>query len=444
MNEFLNYNICNECLDEEYLVNKIDSEGVTTKCHYCQKNNKTIKMSKLVELIDNMHRTFIVEKEVFGDFDYDDDEMFGYSPEELITVHTGLDFEIVDKIVDYLSQEEQYDVVKDGAAPMYDNTLHYEYKYIYDFYYSDMWNTFCHILKHESRFFSKVAIEILDNLFNKLDSLYSTIGIKPIRSYGNNDDEKYFYRARKVHNKERRKEICLNPENELGPPNVGKSKFARMNPTGISVLYGALLRDTCVDELRLSAGEMAVTAKFEITRPIQILDLTVFNKMHDNLSYFDPEHDEKLNYVSFIQRFGMEISAPINKNTKELDYLPTQAFAEYLNDHYEPKIDAVIYNSAQNTENMNIVFLNNITKYFDKKNYEIINSRFYDDHLEGKYYALFEKPENQIVSENNVTDSQSNDNLNKYIVKFVENSVKIHVAEKITTDCKTYLVKKYF
>lgn len=444
MDEFLDYNICNECLDEEFLVAKIETEGTLSKCHYCKKRNKTIKMSELIDLIDEMHRSYMVEREMSGDIEIDEGESIGYDPVTLVTVHTGLEYEIAEQIVNHLSQEERHKVVKDGASPMYDDTLKYDYRYVDDLMYPRFWNAFCYILKHESRFFSKPAIGLLDELFNKLDSLYSTIGVEPIRSYGSVDKEKYFYRARKVFEEQKRIDICLNPEKELGPPNIINSKLGRMNPAGISVLYGCLLRDTCVDELRLSAGEIVVSAKFELTKPIQILDLTVFNKMHDNLSLFDPEYVDKLSYLNFIQKFGSEISEPINPNTKEIDYLPTQAFAEYLNDHFEPKIDAVIYNSVQNISNKNIVFLKNIVKDFDEHKYKKINSKLYNENFGESYYALFEKQENQIESEFIDNGKKSTKKTDDYVVNFVENSLKIHVAEKVTTECKTYPVKKYF
>ena len=48
-----------------------------------------------------------------------------------------------------------------------------------------------------------------------------------------------------------------------------------MNPTGVSVFYGAFNAKTCLAEIRLPVGATAVTASFRVVRPINVLDLTV-------------------------------------------------------------------------------------------------------------------------------------------------------------------------
>jgi len=71
-------------------------------------------------------------------------------------------------------------------------------------------------------------------------------------------------------------------------------------------------------------------------------------------------HNDRL---AFLQKFSAEISKPISPHKEPLDYMPTQAFAEYLSNYYEPKIDAVIYSSTQtNGKGKNIVFLNRANK----------------------------------------------------------------------------------
>lgn len=448
MNKLITHNICFECVADYILIETIQKDGKTSTCHYCKKRNKTIKMSKLIEIVDKTYRNYLIiggpKDSLHSEEDNYTINMLGNYPEILISELIGCNYDIAKEITNYLSEKERYDVVADGALAMYDMTLKYEERHIYDWMYSDLWDEFCKIMKHNSRFFSNSAIKILDDLFKVVKHLQNTSGAEPIRIYGSKKREKYFYRARKIDDDEKRKIVCLNLEYELGPPTANKSKPGRMNPSGIPVLYGGLQRQTCVDELRLSAGEMAVTAKFEITQPIQILDLTIFNQMYDYLSPFDPKYEDKLNHLNFLRRFGIEISTPVIPVYEELEYIPTQAFAEYLTNHFDPKINAVIYNSAQNIKNKNIVFLQNSVKnYTESINKNKVNSELYGEYFGEFYYSLFKK---NVYPTENGSDSDNLTGMIKedhQVIKLVENSLKIYIAEKITTKCNIFPITTY-
>jgi hypothetical protein len=67
---------------------------------------------------------------------------------------------------------------------------------------------------------------------------------------------------------------------------------------------------------------------------------------------------------TFMQNFRHEIAKPISPDDEHLDYIPTQAVAEYLLNEYELKkkgevanIEAIIFRSAQHPAGKNIALL---------------------------------------------------------------------------------------
>jgi hypothetical protein len=50
-----------------------------------------------------------------------------------------------------------------------------------------------------------------------------------------------------------------------------------MNSSGIWAFYGAFDIDTCIAELRPAVGETVISAKFNLSRPILVLDTTKFS-----------------------------------------------------------------------------------------------------------------------------------------------------------------------
>ena len=67
---------------------------------------------------------------------------------------------------------------------------------------------------------------------------------------------------------------------------------------------------------------------------------------------------------TFMQSFMHEIAIPISPDDEHLDYIPTQAVAEYLQNHHRfkrdgklTKIEGIIFSSAQYPDGRNIVLL---------------------------------------------------------------------------------------
>lgn len=119
-----------------------------------------------------------------------------------------------------------------------------------------------------------------------------------------------------------------------------------LNAAGISVFYKSFDRDTCVAGLRTPVGGHAIVGRFEIRRPLRVLDLTL-----------DRHYAERMVYDAFMRGFHAEIRRAVVPGRETLDYLPTQVIAEYLWSIVDPTVDGIVFGSAQITGSANNVVL---------------------------------------------------------------------------------------
>ena len=77
-----------------------------------------------------------------------------------------------------------------------------------------------------------------------------------------------------------------------------------MNAEGIPVFYGALEDETCVSEVRAPVGSFVVLVKFDLLKPIRVLDLEALSKVYSEYSHFDPNYIEKRNRERFLARIS--------------------------------------------------------------------------------------------------------------------------------------------
>ncbi len=354
--------LCHNCVGDNLVAAWIEGEGTTQICYYCGQEAKAVDVVKLAEWVDTVYRANYTPGDEYPVLTEDSDdttwETRGEWPQEIVSEMLEVDWTIADDIVGILSGEEAHAVVRDGAFPWYDSTSTYEPTPIHSYQHSELWDEFCYRVRHVSRFFDTGAIKIIDGIFRGIDAFSYSGDRPPIRTIGAGTSEQFVYRARRAENAEQIIQMCKMAYKEMGPPPPSKAMAGRMNPTGIPVFYGASDRQTCVSEIRLPVGGMALTAKLEIIKPLHALDLTVLHGIYERLSMFDPEFETKASRIKFLREFEREIRKPILPADAPYDYIPTQAFAEYLSRHYEPGIDAVIFSSAQTEgEGKNIVIL---------------------------------------------------------------------------------------
>ena len=226
-----------------------------------------------------------------------------------------------------------------------------------------------------------------------------------------------------------------------------------MNPSGIPVFYGALDRETCLSEIRLIPGEIAISSKFEIVKPLMVFDLTVLNKIYSGLSMFDPNYFKQTSRLGFLKNFESMINRRVLPSDELLDYIPSQALVEYLSNHFSPPIDAIIYSSIQTNNNgKNIAVLNRAAKV-RKSGYV-----FKEENTIGQYeeswatvYAIWERPSTGNLGSresNQVETMNSNDkgeDVNDKWLQVVDGSLEVHeicgIKYKIHTD-KVHILKE--
>ena len=219
--------------------------------------------------------------------------------------------------------------------------------------FRSLWIQFQHEIRSRSRFFSVGVENLLGRIFEDL-SAHEAFDDRPmIREIGPDDEDGIVWRARIAESREQLNTILQSPTQEIGPPGpqweAGRIRppGGRMNAPGIPVFYGARDRDTCVAEVRPPVGSYVVAAKFEVLRPLRLLDLEALEKIYVKDSYFHPEFTERRSKALFLQWLAREIGRPIMPHEEATEYLATQAMAEYLANRLEPRLDGIIYQSAQ-------------------------------------------------------------------------------------------------
>lgn len=364
MPEFQDEYLCHECVGDQYLKSEIQDDGSRKRCKYCGRSRKCLTLGHIAERADDVFREYFELAEprpyVDGGSDFDGE----------LPVHILMNIMDVDENI----SEDLFYILPDGSIKdddkFYYLTSNYVEREIIPYGHSESWDFFCRFITHTSRFFEPVIQRTLDEIFEGISAHTSFYGEKPIKTIDEEGSEKFIYRARQAKNLDEIKRICLNPAVELGPPPYRSATPGRMNPSGISVFYGALERETCIAETRVPVGGFAITGKFEILTPVKILDLTVFDQLFKTVSLFDPNCRQILEHRIFLSKFHQEVCRPIQPQDEAIDYIPTQIVAEYLGKVFEPNLDGIIYSSAQSTRededvednNKNIVLLHHSSR----------------------------------------------------------------------------------
>lgn len=338
-------NICINCLQDPLLKKRVEDLNILGECSVCRDGIRLcIDLVSLCDYIDSAFRNSFKKIDLFP-FDYEspDNE---YNPIQVLEELTKLDSSTCIQILDILiKMYNKIDNVS-GVEEFYNYDWKYELINISGLEHQYEWEYFKNIIKHKYRFYSQNMSDIINQLFDNINDLDSRSDIKLIKKL-RPQKNKYLYRARRANTNDLRKIILDNPKNELGYPPEELAPEGRMSPRGIPVFYGAFEKNTCLEELKLFVGEIVIIGKFEIVDPLKILDLSAFEKANILTSYFDPDYDRKISRIEFLRKFQDEISKPVLPNDENIDYLPTQALAEFIFYHLDNEIDGIQFKSSQ-------------------------------------------------------------------------------------------------
>lgn len=181
-------------------------------------------------------------------------------------------------------------------------------------------------LKYGNRFFIS---EEINNIFEDVINAHKeNINLNNI-----------LYRARIHDNDEDTKPYI---SSDIGMPPSEFCGVGRLNPKGIRVFYLAGSREAAVAEVRPNIGNIITIGRFNTIKDMNIVK---FQRKGAVISHKDEwkcgKSTEFILYFSTYLSIGF--SKIINSKDKELEYLPTQAFAEYCK---KLGIDGISFSSS--------------------------------------------------------------------------------------------------
>ena len=354
--------VCTECFGDKGLrkrIVEVRPAFPNEKCDF-HPTFKGIPVESVAQIVD------VVFRNNYGIGYYNPilDDIGGRSLEEVIYDLTGADLHpVVVALVDALIEGDSY-WPPDGEKPFYQQEVGYERTDYAFFGHSLLWAEFERSIVHDQRFFNDKAKGLLTDIFDDIHRQRDTGRRQPIVVVEPGSPEAVLLRARLANDEAARKAMAGDPSLHLGPPPQRKRRPGRMNSSGIQAFYAAYDLPTCIAELRPRVGSIVASAEFEITKPLVALDTTKFAGEAKEPNLFAKDHVKRMAQWRFMQSFMHEISQPISPDDEHLDYIPTQAVAEYLLRHHKlhlngekRPIEAVIFRSAQHPTGKNIVIL---------------------------------------------------------------------------------------
>lgn len=196
------------------------------------------------------------------------------------------------------------------------------------------WENFAEEIKFKNRFFLKETIDLplLAELLGNFSKKY--------------DPGKIFYRAR-VSDK------TGHTVADMGKPPADKTTSGRANPNGIPYLYLSTNAETTLYESRSSYLDYITIAEFKLIDTMHVVSLREIAAVSPFV--FGDKLDSYITHQKYLARLEQELSKPVRRFDKELDYLPSQYLCEYVK---SLGYDAIEYGSSLKPGGINIAVFN--------------------------------------------------------------------------------------
>lgn len=172
-------------------------------------------------------------------------------------------------------EERHYDRERDKMSEEgpFDPESRYALKGVDDSELQAGWRHFEDTIKAHARYFSSTAEELLRSVFGGIGQEKTSEGHPVIVEAGPGKEISCLYRARVFQTDPKLEEALKRPDQEVGPPPPSSATAGRMNAHGIAVFYGATNPDTALREVRPPIGSRVALARFDLLRPVRLLDL---------------------------------------------------------------------------------------------------------------------------------------------------------------------------
>ena len=348
--------VCHDCIGDDFLSLEVKATGTPINCTYCDCTKEAISIDSLSDRVHGViHEHFVRtsnEPDLMDTILIRQGVIDVWLPDGQQTQHLIFDLanvsdEIAEDVAEILAGRYAYQAAKDGDENPYGDEAHYEERSPDDTEFRSSWESFCHEIMYEERFFPRSAEPVLKKIFGGLDDLSTYDGTPVISKVTSLDEDFQIWRARTAQSDKEIATILESPDMQLGPPPSSSAEVGRMNPKGVSVFYGATCPKTCIAEVRPPVGSHVVLGRFRLLREVKLLDLGALSRVFANSSHFDPKYGFMAAKTSFIRHLVSEISRPVMPTEVDREYLPTQYVASYLAQREGPNLDGIIFPSTQ-------------------------------------------------------------------------------------------------
>lgn len=401
--------LCFNCVGESFLRDEIHNQGARAICSYCGKSTESYSIEQMSERIETVFEQHYIRTS-------DQPSALQYSM--LTDKESNYDWErdgepVVDAIMNAadIPQKAASDIqriLEDKFFDFESATMSEETDFSSDSFYEESdtnderwqneWRDFEHYLKTEARFFSRTAGRLLTSVFEGIDRMRTRDDRSLIIDAGPNTEFSSVFRARSFQSDDALKNAIAHPDDHLGSPLSAHARAGRMNAHGISVFYGANDPMVALAEVRPPVGSKVVVGRFEIVRPIRLLDLTALNDVTTSGSIFDPTFIGRLERTMFLRNLSQRITVPVMPDDEPFEYLATQAIADFLATENTPPLDGIIFPSVQTAgRSLNVVLFHKAARVEEMEVPEgtkISSSLGYlsEDGWEGDYSVFEEVP----------------------------------------------------
>lgn len=323
--------VCVSCIGDPVLRDRAAEDGWTGECELCMAENVcVVDASTIAEWVERIfYQDYIPGDAMRGDDGWHQD---GRAPEDLVSELTGIEETMFTlAVVQAFSRDEDIDDSVDATSNYVELDPQGEGHHA-------LWDDFCDRIKSRGRFMDGELKAHLAAILGEDEAAVAREALLTVLDFQRGSN---VYRARLVNDLQDAKKLLGDAPTELGSPRSPSA--GRMNPHGIRVFYGADSIDVCVGEVRPPVGGYLIAGAFEALRPLRLLDLCVTRRARG--SRFDEDSDRRRDKAAFLASFSAIISRPILSHEAALEYLPTQAVAEYVGAVLG--LDGVIYPSSQ-------------------------------------------------------------------------------------------------
>ncbi|MFJ3410902.1 RES family NAD+ phosphorylase [Pseudomonas protegens] len=340
--------ICFDCVTHPTLKDHIRENGEGGVCHYCGTEGTVVDRTLIFQqILDRVAENTATENDLSQ---YEYWMLFEGGSDDIPIAYLDVVLSEWAELGEELFFDDLYDY-----APNYfkTNDREMDRHYFADGgalernIFEDKWNSFIQDIRHTHRFFNASAGKFLDSVFGVLCRDDGSLKTECIRTISRGEP---LYRARSASTREQVMKIVKAPASEFGPPPKDRASSQRMTPNGISTIYCALERETCLSEIRAITGDNVVSIAMTPIERLVLLDLTKLDRIDvPQLSILDKGYLEAMHLKAFISSLVKKMSKPKGPND-ELSYLSSQVVFEYLRLRFGCQVEGLIFPSVQTGE----------------------------------------------------------------------------------------------